>query len=152
MALRDVAENYFSKINSMATRMHLDMKETKAAYEDLWDTLNYKEQEQVLSESIIKPEVCLKYGSGNPKASEQCFTAKLIVDENFSYYDEHSGPFSFKTKSQRDLTLFTDEEAGQKQTLPIKSTVKPKVIISIYLVCFINKYSFINKKLDKLCS
>lgn len=124
MSLKNVAEEYFSKINTMANRLYLDMQETKTAYEDLWNTLSHKEQEQVLSESIIKPEISLRYKDIEYKATQEQFATKLIVDDNCSFQDEHSGPFSFKTPSQRDLTIFIKNEEKKE----IAHTVKTKVL------------------------
>lgn len=125
MSLQSVAEEYFSKINSMASRLHADMKETKLAYEDLWGKLKYKEQQEILSESIIKPEICLRYNSSEPETIHQKYSVKMVVDDNGSYYrDEHSAPFSFKTPSQRDLTVFAKSEDEVKE----KSMVFPKTV------------------------
>lgn len=132
MPLKDVAEEYFSKINSMATRIHLDMVETKEAYEHLWDTLEYKEQDQILSESIIKPEICWRYNAGEPESCADQYAVKMVVDENCLYRDEHSGPFSFKTSSQRDLLLFLkNEDRKETSNAEYKLTkAKPKVNVS----------------------
>lgn len=120
MSLQSVAEEYFSKLNSMASRLHADMSETKLAYEELWSNLNYKEQEQILSESIIKPEICLKYSCDESEiVQENKYAMKVIVDDNVYYRDEHSAPFTFRTPSQRDLTVFSKCEE--------KPVVLPKV-------------------------
>lgn len=126
MSLQSSAEEYFSTLNSMASRLHTDMTETKLAYEDLWNNLKYKEQQQILSESIIKPEVCLRYASVHPEMVEEKYAVKLVVDDNCSYYrDEHSGPFSFKTQSQRDLTIFNkSEEDIREQPVILSRTTK----------------------------
>lgn len=111
----------------MASRLHADMTETKLAYEDLWGTLNYEEQQQILSESIIKPEVCLKYNCGqfNVRGAEK-YATKVIVDDNSTYYrDEHSAPFSFKTQSQRDLTVFS--KCAEDEVVRERPVVLPKI-------------------------
>ena len=125
MALEKAAEEYFSKLNSMARRMYVDMQETKGAYEDLWHTISEKEQKEILSESIITPEALLKYKQNEIQTNMTEYAVKLIIDENCSYTDEHSGPFSFKTRSQRNLSLFEKEKEPQpKQALK----KKPKVL------------------------
>lgn len=119
MSLQRVAEEYFSKMNSMAGRLHADMHETKLAYEDLWNKLSHEEQQQILSESIIKPEICLRYNSGEPESVEEKYAVKVVVDDNGSYYrDEHSAPFSFKTSSQRDLTVFNKDSKEKPVAAP----------------------------------
>lgn len=137
MPLKDVAEEYFSKINSMATRIHLDMVETKEAYENLWDTLTYKEQDEVLSDTIIKPEVSLRYNAADRETCADQYAVKLIVDENCLYRDEHSGPFSFKTPSQRNLLLFlqnedhNEEESGDYKLIKTKPEVNVSIIVQV---------------------
>jgi hypothetical protein len=134
MALEQAAEDYFSKLNPMARRMYADMKETKSAYEDLWDSISEKEQKQILSESIITPEALLKYKESEIDSSIKEYAVKLIIDDHCSYTDEHSGPFSFKTRSQRNLSLFAKEkEAQPKQALKPKSKVLKCVLPTLLL-------------------
>lgn len=107
MALQNVAEEYFSKLNSIAKRMYEDMNETKASYDKLWTELEQVEQDEILNESIIKPEACLQYNllKTEPQHISE-FAVKTIVDDNnCTYRDEHSAPFTFRTPSQRDLRL-----------------------------------------------
>lgn len=120
MSLNDRAQKYFSNMNSIANRMCTDMEETKSEYEDLWYKLNEDEKEQILNDCIIKPHVSLKYEMDNcgnkGNDSENNYATKIIVDDNCSYKDEHSGPFSFHTKSQRDLT-FVNQKTERKVNL-----------------------------------
>ncbi|KAF5300761.1 hypothetical protein FQA39_LY11006 [Lamprigera yunnana] len=107
MSLKEEAEEYFSKLNPIAKRLHADLTDTKAAYDKLWSTLTENEQNQILTESIIKPEVCLKYNSMNQNINKMnTYALKIISDDNYTYRDEHSAPFSFRTPSQQDLRLF----------------------------------------------
>lgn len=128
MSLESAAENYFSKLNPIASRMYVDMTETKLSYEGLWSRITEKEQKDILSESIIKPEILIKY---KPKQENQVcneFSTKFIFDDNCSYRDEHSGPFSFRSQSQRDLTVFkTDVEAQKTTRIVPPNQTKPKV-------------------------
>ncbi|XP_044753041.1 uncharacterized protein C1orf198 homolog [Coccinella septempunctata] len=132
MDLNKRAEEYFSSMNSIASRIYNDINQTKAAYEDLWNTLSPDEQEQILNESIIKPEVQIKYNyqdEGGFKKSQE-YSSKIIIDENnCSYRDEHSAPFSFKTRSQRDLSILTSKDTKMKKpnrvvNIPRKPAVK----------------------------
>ncbi|KAK5645993.1 hypothetical protein RI129_004457 [Pyrocoelia pectoralis] len=114
MSLQNEAEKYFSKLNPIARRLHVDLNTTKAAYDKLWSTLTENEQNQILTESIIKPEVCLKYNVTHLNTeNKNNYALKVISDDNFSYRDEHSAPFSFRTPSQRDLRLFEDGNENQ---------------------------------------
>ncbi|VEN33569.1 unnamed protein product [Callosobruchus maculatus] len=109
MSLKNVAEDYFSSINPIASRLCSDLKEIKSSYEELWNSLPEKEQQEILTDSIIKPEISIKYLRKEEKPRTD-YAVNLIYDGTCSYRDEHSGPFSFKTRSQRDLRLFRVEE------------------------------------------
>ncbi|CAH1991472.1 unnamed protein product [Acanthoscelides obtectus] len=118
MSLKSAAENYFSSINPIASRLYSDLNEIKSSYEDLWNTLPEKEQQEILTDSIIKPEISIKYLKKEEKPRTD-YAVNFIHDGTCSYRDEHSGPFSFKTRSQRDLRLFHPEE---------KPTSKPEAM------------------------
>ncbi|XP_031343216.1 uncharacterized protein C1orf198 homolog isoform X2 [Photinus pyralis] len=108
MSLQHEAEQYFT------------------AYDKLWSTLTENEQNQILTESIMKPEVCLKYSVLNRNGEiKNSYALKMISDDNFSYRDEHSAPFSFRTPSQRDLRLCE----GSSETENVVS--KPKILAQI---------------------
>ncbi|RZC31950.1 hypothetical protein BDFB_000620 [Asbolus verrucosus] len=135
MSLESVAEDYFSKLNPIARRMYADMKETKLAYEELWDTISEKEQKEILSESIITPEVLIKYKQNQTDNSIKEYAVKFIIDDHCSYPDEHSGPFTFKTRSQRDLSLFERDRDIQVFTAQPQEMLKhkPKKIMQVLL-------------------
>lgn len=138
MDLNKRAEEYFSSMNSIANRICNDINETKAAYEELWNTLSPLEQEQILNESIIKPEVKIKYNCQETEAytKKQEYSSKIIIDENNCFYrDEHSAPFSFKTKSQRDLSILAPNDTKVKKTVQVINISK-KPIIKVYISYF----------------
>lgn len=132
-SVSSAAEEYFSNINPIAARIYADFQDTKNAYDCIWDTLSHEEQTEVLNESIIKPEVTLKYnlktiGKKERTNDGSMFGQKRVVDENVSYRDEHSAPFSFKTTSQIDLRLF-------ESNVPRKVVKVPKVEVPVLKVC-----------------
>lgn len=120
MSLQNEADQYFSSINSIAKRMYEDMSETKAVYDKFWPELSEDERDQIINESIIKPEASLRYGSPAATSSISDYGLKTIVDDGCSFRDEHSAPFTFRTPSQRELRLF-----GITKELPVHH--KPKV-------------------------
>lgn len=125
------AEEYFSSMNSIASRIYNDINETKAAYEELWNTLSSNEQEQILNECIIKPEVQMKYNYQEKcgRVNNQEYSSKIIIDDNnSSYRDEHSAPFSFKTRSQRDLTILTPNDTKVKRDVKPISVPRTQVV------------------------
>lgn len=128
MALNEVAGEYFCNMNSMAKRLWTDMEDTKAQYENLWGTLQEEDKNQILNDSIVKPHVFLKYSDVDDNSSkrseaEKNYATKIIVDDHCSYHDEHSGPFSFHTKSQRDLTLLNQKDKKASFKTPTISKV-----------------------------
>lgn len=127
MSLNTIAEDYFKNLNSISTRLYHDLEEVKSTYEDLWENIPQKEQQIILSDSVIKPELIIKYNPTEKKIEED-FAVKVIFEENCSYRDEHSGPFSFKTQSQRDLSILCNKKSEyfteNKIKLPV---IKPKV-------------------------
>lgn len=124
MSLQNKAEQYFGKLNSMAKRLYEDINETKAAYDTLWTKLSQEEKEEIISNSIIKPEASLQYELvENVTQDNSNYAVKTIIDDNYTYRDEHSAPFSFRTPSQRDLRIF----GTVKETPNINNTYEHKV-------------------------
>ncbi|KAK0085693.1 hypothetical protein PV325_004576 [Microctonus aethiopoides] len=118
-SMSSIAEDYFCNLNPLAKRIGEDIKTTKDAYEELWNNLSLMEKNQAIDETIIQPEVALKYSNLSsvefskdlqefyPKLRIQT-GLKYILDETGStlkWRDEHSGPFSFMTQSQMNLNL-----------------------------------------------
>lgn len=60
-SLSSVAEEYLYSINPLAQRIGEDVTATKEAYEGLWNALSTAEKNQAIDETIIQPEVALKY-------------------------------------------------------------------------------------------
>lgn len=121
MALKKIADEYFGSINSLANRIYTDLNETKASYEDIWGSLTEEEKSQIMNETVMKPEICLKYNSKPQTISlkskkKREYATKFVVDDNCSYRDEHSAPFTFRTPSQRNLTLFKSSEKSVSKT------------------------------------
>ncbi|KAJ8688392.1 hypothetical protein QAD02_024187 [Eretmocerus hayati] len=114
-----VAEDYFYSLSPLAKRIGEDVKATKEAYEGLWNTLSSDERNVAIDETIIQPEVALKYTTTElepikeypdyyPKLRIQT-GMKYVIDEigsTMRWKDEHSAPFSFMTQSQMNLDCF----------------------------------------------
>lgn len=126
MALKSVADEYFSNLNPTASRLYTDLQETKSSYEELWSSLSEKEQQAILTESIIKPEISVQYYASELETENRKYAVKLIFDDHCSYRDEHSGPFSLRTQSQRDLSLFKVEKPKQMAETKVR-VHKPKM-------------------------
>lgn len=116
--LAEKAEQYFHSLNPIARRIGEDIIATKEAYEGLWNTLGIAEQNQAINETVIQPEVALKYALHKPTKDAYEFYPKLhiqtgmkrVIDETstahrLGWRDEHSAPFSFMTQSQLNLSV-----------------------------------------------
>ncbi|EGI63419.1 PREDICTED: uncharacterized protein C1orf198 homolog [Acromyrmex echinatior] len=124
------AEEYFFNINPIARRIGEDITATKEAYEGLWSTLSTAERNQAINETIIQPEIALKYTLKKieltkelpewyPKLRIQT-GMKYVIDETGStlrWRDEHSAPFSFMTQSQMNLSLIDSNEDVKSRSM-----------------------------------
>ncbi|KAK9711545.1 protein of unknown function (DUF4706) [Popillia japonica] len=81
MALKEIADEYFSSINPLASRIYSDLNETKSSYEDIWGSLTEEEKSQIMNETIMKPEICLKYNKKPQRISQG---NKPATDKNLS--------------------------------------------------------------------
>ncbi|CAB0029625.1 unnamed protein product [Trichogramma brassicae] len=97
-ALSTLAEEYFCSINSLTKRIGEDIAATKDAYEGLWNTLSHEEKNQAVDETIIQPEVALKYASKNINSSKDndCpeYYPKLRIQTGMKYVIDDSGSTS----------------------------------------------------------
>lgn len=126
------AREYFTSLNSIAEKISSDISNAVAAYEDLWHTLNIKDQHQIINETIIHPDVVVKYSLSQPNGYNdlQKETYRYFAEEGKvgSWPDEHAAPFSWKTRSQQDLSVFVDTSVNLSQltqsTASAKSGVK----------------------------
>lgn len=133
--IQAAAEDYFSNLNPIASKIYSDIVETKIAYKSLWESLNDRERNEVINESIIKPEVVLKYALLDNFDYDLNDTAKFrkddlmsffgkdhgqrtIQDDNSSYRDEHSAPFIYQTKSQLNLCELSEARCSEDITKP----------------------------------
>lgn len=127
------ADSYFSSINPIASKIKADIDEVSSNYEHLWYEFKPQERNDVINEQLIKPDLILKYiesmsssvkskspDKGTPSKSylydgrNLCTFAKIKTGlkknhddvSGISIRDEHSAPFSMKTKSQINLNIF----------------------------------------------
>ncbi|KOC68167.1 Uncharacterized protein C1orf198 like protein [Habropoda laboriosa] len=129
--LNSRAEQYFYSINPLAQRIGEDITATKEAYEGLWNTLSIAERNQAINETIIQPEVALKYTLKKPEFTTKELPEwypklriqtgmKYVIDETGStlrWRDEHSAPFSFMTQSQMNLSIIDSTEDAKSKLI-----------------------------------
>lgn len=131
-SIESAADSYFSSINPIASKIKADINEVSSNYEHLWYEFKPQERNDVINEQLIKPDIILKYiesmssrktkSSDNGTPSKSCLydgrnlstfaKIKTGLKKNhddvsgISIRDEHSAPFSMKTKSQINLNIF----------------------------------------------
>lgn len=93
--LNEIAENYFNTLNPLAERISNDILVIKEAYEELWNSLSEKEQNQIINEAVVHPEALLKYALESNSPAENgdlplfntVTGSKFVVDENTVFID-----------------------------------------------------------------
>lgn len=154
-SIESAAAAYFSSINPIASKIKADIDEISSNYEHLWYEFKPQERNDVINEQLIKPELMLKYIESMPsvksKSPDHGTPSKsyLYDGRNLSTFakiktglkknhdevsggsirDEHSAPFSMKTKSQINLNIFgsfdQDVVDGVEKKHPIVKMKQP---------------------------
>lgn len=131
--IESVAESYFSSINPIAARIKADIDEISSNYEHLWYEFKPHEKNEVINEQLMKSDLILKYMESMPatksksKSPDGTPVKSCLYDgrnlstfakiktglkknhddvSGISVRDEHSAPFSMKTRSQINLNIF----------------------------------------------
>ncbi|XP_032590401.1 uncharacterized protein LOC116805000 [Drosophila grimshawi] len=152
---------YFAKLNPVAEKIAFDMSEVISAYDHVWLTLTTAQQDNILNDTIIKPEITIRYYSSSHAGKEiapnssvestrkkgtkcqkhniiyafdrlnlrtfihQSIGLKIVHDENIGdYRDEHSFPFSYKTKSQINLAALESDSDSNNDITAIQLSTK----------------------------
>ncbi|XP_056423344.1 uncharacterized protein C1orf198 homolog isoform X2 [Hyla sarda] len=128
---------YFSSLNSMAKKIMQDKERVRERYGAQWDKMPPKEQDEAIDKSLVDPELQKRYALHRGPSPDQpvpCYPVLKIQsgqkvvhfgEEDITWQDEHSAPFSWETKSQMEFSissLSTQEptstivQSEQKQT------------------------------------
>ncbi|XP_044146151.1 uncharacterized protein C1orf198 homolog [Bufo gargarizans] len=128
---------YFSSLNSMAKKIMQDKERVRERYGAQWEKMPPKEQDEAIDKSLVDPELQKRYAihKGSSQAEPvpsypvlKTQTGQKVVhfgEEDITWQDEHSAPFSWETRSQMEFSiasLSTPEPASttvqseQKQT------------------------------------
>ncbi|XP_038104537.1 uncharacterized protein LOC6045622 [Culex quinquefasciatus] len=134
---RAFVEEYFANMNEISRRISLDIGEIKATYEHIWDDLSREEQSEIINETLIKPELTLKYFDSF-STSDDSFR-NIIVDEDNSddrkvnLYDGKSlHTFQFQKTGRKvihdeSVGLYRDEHSG-----PFAHKTKSQINLNIF--------------------
>lgn len=111
-----ISAAYFESINPLTRKIVQETQMVKSLFTEKWETFDEKRRDDILDDYFVHPDVrdrYKEYGKGDvypisyPVLKVQ-MGEKIVVDETndfWTWQDEFSGPFSWKTKSQQDLTL-----------------------------------------------
>ncbi|KAM8947829.1 uncharacterized protein C1orf198 homolog isoform 2-T2 [Pelodytes ibericus] len=131
---------YFSSLNSMARKIMQDKERIRERYGAEWDKMPPREQEDAIDRSMVDPQLQSRYAihkGASDSQSVPCYpvlktqTGQKVVhfgEEDITWQDEHSAPFSWETRSQMDFNVASlsaqDAAIGPTQT-ELKQTPKP---------------------------
>ncbi|XP_029902596.1 uncharacterized protein C1orf198 homolog [Myripristis murdjan] len=108
---------YFSSINSMASKIMQEREKIKAKHGSAWDKMTPNEQDNAIDNWMMDPHIRARYAMHRVEREEVVCYPKLLLqtgqkivhfgDEDITWQDEHSAPFSWETKSQLEFSLIS---------------------------------------------
>uniref|UniRef100_H3DPA2 DUF4706 domain-containing protein n=1 Tax=Tetraodon nigroviridis TaxID=99883 RepID=H3DPA2_TETNG len=120
--MEQIKFEYFSSINSMARKIMQERERIKARHGPTWDKMTPQEQENAIDSGIVDPHIRARYAMHRiDREDVVCYpklrieTGQKIVhfgDEDITWQDEHSAPFSWETKSQLEFSLAASADQG----------------------------------------
>ncbi|XP_020392890.1 uncharacterized protein C1orf198 homolog [Rhincodon typus] len=129
---------YFSSISPMARRIMLERQKIREKYGPRWDTLEPREQEEIIDNWMVDPQIRSRYNLHRSQREEtvcyprlQLQTGQKVVhfgEEDITWQDEHSAPFSWETKSQMEFNFASIAASEQgvsvqsEQRQPVKTS------------------------------
>lgn len=106
---------YFSSINPMAKKIMQEREKIKAKHGSSWEKMSAEEQDDAIDNWMIDPHIRARYAMHRVEREEVVCYPKLLLqtgqkivhfgEEDITWQDEHSAPFSWETKSQLDFCL-----------------------------------------------
>ncbi|XP_059212755.1 uncharacterized protein C1orf198 homolog [Centropristis striata] len=106
---------YFSSINSMAKKIMQEREKIKAKHGPSWEKMTPQEQDSAIDNEMMDPHIRARYAMHRVEREEVLCYPKLLIqtgqkivhfgEEDITWQDEHSAPFSWETKSQLDFSL-----------------------------------------------
>ncbi|XP_006894612.1 PREDICTED: uncharacterized protein C1orf198 homolog [Elephantulus edwardii] len=106
---------YFSSLSPMARKIMQDKEKVREKYGPEWERLAPAQQDEVIDQHLVGPHVQARYAA--PRAPDPAPgglpgprppTGQKIVrfgDEDITWQDEHSAPFSWETRSQMEFSI-----------------------------------------------
>ncbi|KAJ6664592.1 hypothetical protein lerEdw1_006165 [Lerista edwardsae] len=110
--------SYFSSLNPMARKIMAEKERIRERYGPDWERLPPRQQDEIIDKSLVEPHVQARYaahrGAARGPPPPVCYpnlrlnTGQKVVhfgDEDITWQDEHSAPFSWETKSQMEFSI-----------------------------------------------
>ncbi|XP_027489957.1 uncharacterized protein C1orf198 homolog [Corapipo altera] len=133
--------SYFSSLSPMARKIMAEKERIRERYGPEWERLPPRQQDEIIDKCLVEPHVQARYaahrGAARPPAPPPSYpslrlnTGQKVVrfgDEDITWQDEHSAPFSWETKSQMEFSvasLSIQEQGGaqmqNEQRQPVKA-------------------------------
>ncbi|XP_053154189.1 uncharacterized protein C1orf198 homolog isoform X2 [Hemicordylus capensis] len=125
--------SYFSSLNPMARKIMAEKERIRQRYGPDWERLPPRQQDEIIDKTLVEPHVQARYaahrGASRDTPPPACYpqlslnTGQKVVhfgDEDITWQDEHSAPFSWETKEPGGMA----SQNEQKQ--PIKIAPAPQ--------------------------
>ncbi|KAM3861181.1 uncharacterized protein C1orf198 homolog isoform 2-T2 [Diretmus argenteus] len=108
---------YFASINSMAKKIMQEREKIKVTHGSAWEKMTPNEQDSAIDNWMMDPHIRARYAMHRVDRDEVVCYPKLLLqtgqkmvhfgDEDITWQDEHSAPFSWETKSQLEFSLIS---------------------------------------------
>ncbi|GAA6085606.1 uncharacterized protein C1orf198 homolog isoform X2 [Tachysurus ichikawai] len=115
---------YFSSINSMARKIMQEREKIKETYGSAWEDMSPTEQDSAIDDGMMEPKVRARYAMHRTDRDQVVCYPKMLIqtgqktvhfgEEDLTWQDEHSAPFSWETKSQLEFSMI----AGSLDSAP----------------------------------
>ncbi|KAM9613116.1 uncharacterized protein C1orf198 homolog [Trichechus inunguis] len=108
---------YFSSLSPMARKIMQDKEKIREKYGPEWERLPPAQQDEIIDQHLVGPHVQARYAAHRAGARDPAPaglpgprgpTGQKIVhfgDEDITWQDEHSAPFSWETRSQMEFSI-----------------------------------------------
>ncbi|XP_054617292.1 uncharacterized protein C1orf198 homolog [Dunckerocampus dactyliophorus] len=113
--MEDKKFEYFSSINSMAKKIMQEREKIKSQHGSTWEKMSPQEQDSAIDNWMMDPHIRGRYAMHRVDREEVVCYPKLLIqtgqkivhfgEEDITWQDEHSAPFSWETKSQLEFSL-----------------------------------------------
>ncbi|XP_029110214.1 uncharacterized protein C1orf198 homolog [Scleropages formosus] len=115
VGMEEMKFQYFSSINSMARKIMEEREKVKEKFGASWNEMSPSEQDAAIDGAMVDPQARARYAMHRVEREEvPCYprlalhTGQKVVhfgDEDITWQDEHSSPFSWETRSQMEFSL-----------------------------------------------